>query len=558
MHAVGCYSVVSWVKQENSTAEHQLVAAESLAALCAIVTGTDLDAQSQIRSAWLRVLFNQFHDTLGGTCTEEAFEDLRQFYGLARTIADEIITKSTQVIAARADTFIEGAGATDRLQSLNPYVGHYPVPVVVFNPLTWPVTVPLVLPHPAGAVTSGKGQSLPVQNVSSREGTRYSGHAAVVADLPTLGFRVLWLHRGGEAKAIVAEPAELKMENELLSITVDRERGTVTSLRDKRSGREWLEPEGIRPLVLDDNSDTWSHGFSRFNGAERECALEDIRLMECGPARFKLRLTYRWSASVIYLELVLHAGLRYVDLVVRADWSERHRLLKVVVPLMLESRHLLAGIPYGAVERETDGAEEVLQQWIDIYDKSGSGVICSTDCGYAYDATAGRLRLTVLRSPRYADNREPWLTDDVIEHPATDQGWHEVTFRLEPHDAAAAPGTGFRQAAELNLRTPIVTETWHSGSLGSALTGITVHPVCVAATVVKRAEDGDGWVIRLCELSGRGTPASVSIDRLQRTWTGSLHGYEVKTLVFPDEGDKQVREILLTELAGDQPGTTQY
>ena len=173
MHAVGCYSVVSWMKELNARGERALVDAERLAAMAQMVTGRPLLVHDQLVGAWQRVLFNQFHDSLGGTCTAEAHDALRELYGHALAIADEVTAKATQAIAARVDTWVPEASTADRYRSLRPYVEHYPVPVVVFNPLSWDVTVPIAMPHQAAAVTDDGSRPLAMQRVASGEGTRY-------------------------------------------------------------------------------------------------------------------------------------------------------------------------------------------------------------------------------------------------------------------------------------------------------------------------------------------------------------------------------------------------
>lgn len=551
MHAVGCYSAVSWIKEENAVAERMLVTAEKMAALCAIATGVDINSHDALRAAWLRVLFNQFHDSLGGTCTEEAFEDLRQFYGYARTVADEITMKATQLIAARVDTWIEGTKDLDRLQSLNPFVAHFPVPVVVFNPFSWPVRTPIVMPHPAAAVTVEGGEQVAVQNVASREGTRYEHHALVVTELPPLGYRVYWLHREGQPGCIPAVArcavagAEGLLENDLLSVRVSPE-GRITSILSKSTQREWLLAEGIRFVVLDDPSDTWSHGVVGYDGAEQECELVELRQVEEGPLRATVRLTYRWQDSLIYADVVLWAELDYFDIILRVDWRQRQQLLKLVVPMDIESERLSVGIPYGQVERSAVGQEEVMSHWLDVTEPgSHSGVICSSDSGYSYDARGARVRFTVLRSPRFADHGAAWTSDDVVDQPATDQGWRRVSYRFRPHFGPTMEGP--RQAEEHGALFPIVSETWHTGPLGPSHSGMELNSENVVATVLKRAEDDSGWVVRLVETMGQGGATRLKMEQLGLTWVGELRPFEVKTLHLPD-GQAEVRELAISEL----------
>jgi alpha-mannosidase len=195
------------------------------------------------------------------------------------------------------------------------------------------------------------------------------------------------------------------------------------------------------------------------------------------------------------------------------------------------------------------GQEEVMAHWVDASDAhSGHGVTCSSDYDYAYDATAGRLRLTVLRSPRYADHGRPWVSDDVIDQPATDQGWHEVSYRLRRHLGREAAFEASRQAEEHVTRYPVVAETWHRGPLGGSSSAVAVTPAQVSLAALKRAEDGGGWVLRLCEMAGRPTPAHVELTWLQRRWDGDLGAFEVTTLFVPDDPGDAVTEVAISEM----------
>jgi alpha-mannosidase len=558
MHAVGCYTAVAWMKRENAACEAGLAAAENLAAVAELATGIRLDAQDTLRSAWTRVLFNQFHDSLGGTCTEEVCEDLRQFYGYARTQADAVLTRATQLLAMRADTAVAGAEAAERNQSLNPFVAHFPVPLVVFNPLSRPVRVPLELPHPATSVTTGDDEPVPVQPIASREGTRYAQHGLVVADLPALGHRVFWLRKEAEPNGAATAAAEAgpgwaateagRLENDDLVVEVDRAAGVVTGITSKPDGRQWLAAEGLRPVVLADPSDTWSHFVVRYSEPERECSLAGLQWVETGPVRTVARLRYVWDRSTIWMDLILYRGLAELEVKLRVDWHQRHQLVKLIVPVAADRPVIDAGVPYGTVERAADGREEVLNHWIGVREPSGSGVLCSSDVGYAYDADGGRLRFTVLRSPRYADHGRPWTTDDPISAPATDQGGHEVSYRFRFSGPPLPPGAGARQADVHTARFPAVTETWHPGPLGRESSAVAVTPGHVSVPVLKRAEAGGGWVLRVCEQAGQPAATSITLPFADRTWTGRLRPYDVVTLFVPDQPGQPVREIALTEL----------
>src|SRR5208282_3232262 len=92
MHAVGCYSVGRTLKKAVRQAEHQLLMAET--GVAALGTADDRDARNTLRGAWEKVLFNQFHDTYGGTAIPEAFDDALAQLGGARDAAEKVLTRA--------------------------------------------------------------------------------------------------------------------------------------------------------------------------------------------------------------------------------------------------------------------------------------------------------------------------------------------------------------------------------------------------------------------------------------------------------------------------------
>jgi alpha-mannosidase len=555
MHAVGCYSVVAWMKNLNVQAERALVEAERLAALAELATGQRLQVNEDLASAWARVLFNQFHDSLGGTCTAEVHDQLREFYGYALTIADDVATRATQSVSTRVSTWVEAAARADRFRSLRPYVEHYPVPVVVFNPLSWDVQVPIVFPHQAGAVTDDGHRPLPVQGVPSGEGTRYATHPLASVALPAGGYRLFWIHEGDPADEPGPEapqvqtgmPAsETRLSNGLVTIDIGSATGAVTGLRDG-DGRPWLAEEGLRPVVLEDPSDTWSHGVVRYEGEEQPCEFLGATAVESGPVRATVRLRYRFQNSLIYEDLYLLAGNAGLGIKLLVDWHEKHQLLKLVVPVAGAGSAASVSLPYGAITRESNGHEEVMHRWVDV-DAQGGGLACISDLTYAYDLSGGRLRLTVLRSPRWADHGAPWPHDRGIEPSYTDQGTHRVSLFLMPHAGDWASAGVPRRAEEHCTNFRAVTETWHESALGPNYRGVTVQPDNVTVPVLKRAEDGTGWVARVVEVSGQPAQAQLTIEGLGQTWNGTLAPFEVKTLLFPDGAASGTFETDIPEL----------
>lgn len=105
------------MKKWNRQAENALLTAEKWCAIAAKVLGRAYPADD-LRRAWKCVLFNQFHDILSGTCAPEAYEDARNQYGEALSIAQRAANSAMQALAWRIRIpQEEGAQTHCRIQS---------------------------------------------------------------------------------------------------------------------------------------------------------------------------------------------------------------------------------------------------------------------------------------------------------------------------------------------------------------------------------------------------------------------------------------------------------
>ena len=110
-HAVGCYAVVSELKRLNRQAEETLALAEAGAALAAFFTDA-LYPHDRLLELWQTLLFNQFHDILGGTSLPSATEDAVQALGGAVQGAQEVLNTALRHLAAQIEAPPPQPGAT--------------------------------------------------------------------------------------------------------------------------------------------------------------------------------------------------------------------------------------------------------------------------------------------------------------------------------------------------------------------------------------------------------------------------------------------------------------
>ncbi|MFB0547116.1 MAG: alpha-mannosidase, partial [Anaerolineae bacterium] len=433
-HARGCYTAVSEVKRHNRQGENLLMTAEKFAALANSAYDHPYPHEA-LTKAWQNVLFNQFHDVLGGSSIPEVYEDARELYEEAYRLAGGALNEALKALAVRIDT--RGPGTA----------------LVVFNPLAWrrrsPVEVDMPWEGKAETLcfVDEQGAKIPIQLIPS---PNKRVRAVFLADLPPLGYRVYYAtDRGANAYPQISSQRELltlsatptSLENAWWRLDIDPATGYLTRLYDKRHAVDVLAGPGDVPLVLDDPSDTWSHGVDAYREEIGRFGDARLELVEEGPVRAVLRIGSTFNRSSLEQDLILYRDLDHIDCRLSVDWHEKHRMLKLSFPCNIASPTATYEAPYGHIARVPNGDEEPGQQWIDVtgvtWDAGGLprsyGLGLLNDCKYGFSVQGpgksesadplADIRLSVLRSPLYAfqeHGRLPWGPGKIDRY--TDQG----------------------------------------------------------------------------------------------------------------------------------------
>jgi len=502
-HSRGCYTSNSKVKWYNRTCEMRLMTAERWAMLLHRA-GILEDEPLSLEPAWRKVLFNQFHDIMGGCSIERAYEDVYRWYEEALDEADSSLQSALQTLTAQVAT--EGIGQ----------------PWMVTNPLAWP-------------------RREVVRPVAERP--------SQIVDVPALGWTVIDTHSPPPAPASAVSVTPCSLENEYLSATFETG-GIITSLIDKRTGQELITGEGHQLVVVDDQGDAWGHDINSwrddlgvFEGAEGK-VIEDC------PARGALRFVLQWGRSTADVTISLVAGRPRLDFHLVVDWHERHRMLKVSFPLAVEDPEASFEQSYAAISLPPDGSERHAQRWVDVTG-TRNGTVCGVallnDCKYGFDVLDSELRMTITRSSIYAWHGRP--LDENVRHWYLDQGEIKVNYALLPHVGRWQDAGVSRAGWELNNpvhMTPVRGPT--TETLPALASLAEVGPENVVGTVFKRAEDGSGVIARLYETAGQKTEAWLSLPEEGASWRFDLAPYEIKTFRLPaPEAPQQLVETDLLE-----------
>ncbi|MDR1420131.1 MAG: hypothetical protein LBI86_07145 [Treponema sp.] len=532
-HAIGCYSSMSRLKKANNRTEQDLVRAEKMHSVLGHAAGEDGEA---LREGWKKVLVNQFHDSLGGCSIPDAYPKIFGAYGWGEETAGEITTRLLHSLAARTAVFEEGSTA------------------IVWNPHPWKTVQCIEVNGVSDAIHDIHGNDIPFELVPTNAIAGSYTHAARFnAVLPPLGYTSFRLtgHRNGMGAGladVLYTRASSRLSSGPLEAGIDRDSCRVNSIFDREKKIEYLSGE-ISLDIIDDNSDTWTHALSSYEGARRKMKGESWALVSRGKVTEEYEIVYRLFDSAAVMRVIVNGALGTVDLKLRVTWNEKHRLLKLRIPSAFGGGTFTSEIPYGSMERSADGREWPLQRWAALAGNSGPAMAALNDGVYSCSAEGGALSLTLLRSPIYA-HHEPMRPRADIQHRYVDQGEHEYHIRLVLYGEKPPASEYARRALELNQGPLYVVESFHPGVLPLEKSCCeTKGNSTVILTVIKRAEDGDGWILRAVESAGKAAEADIDCSWLGSGGRFSFRPFEIKTLKIRDAGkDGRTPSITETDL----------
>ncbi len=551
-HASGCYSTHSASKQKHREAENALLRAEKLGVLSACLTGHE-GKQEFALQAWQNLLFCEFHDAMGGCCSERVLKDVVTQLTESCSIAAREENAALQKISWQVDTM---KGLPDLKRSKDEDWSLWGrqgqgTPVVVFNPHEFEATGSILLSRPIRKVQDDQGNHVPVQVVrADRTNGQDKWDAVFSVKVPPMGYRLYWVYLE-ESDVPVDNPlcvSSSHLENKYIRAEFDQTNGALIHLVDKKSGLDVLAgPSSIRLMDIE-HCDTWAHAIFAFDKEAGQFAFREIKVMEEGPVRASVRVILQHEQSVITQMYTLQADGDQLEVRVTADIHEHHRMIKVCLPTIFTQGKDIAEIPYGMLTRRANGDEEHCQRWCGIQDELG-GLAMINNGRYSYSAKDGELRMTMTNTSAFADHFGQEERDDTCRY--MDQGEMQFSYALRPYAGSWQQQRLHQRAALLHQPLPFVVETYHKGSLKPEYSGLTLTNDKIALGALKRAEDQRGYVLRLQETSGTEQSAYVHVALAERQMKLHFTPFEIKTIYLPDEATMAPREILLTEIEED-------
>lgn len=468
--------------------------------------------EGDLKDAWEKVMFNQFHDILPGSGIRENYIDAEEKYKKAEEIGNFTLDKALGSIDKNINTSVIKEG----------------IPITVYNSLNWERTDLVKLNLPVGdeneySVFDVNGEEV----LSQMEMTdRYHNQIMFIAKgVPSIGYKTFILKRGKSSLSnTTLSASDTKMENQFFAVSIDTSKGWVKNITDKRNGKELFNGEGNKLQLLEDKPKQWDAWNIGLTGVEFPSHFRKAEVIENGPVRTVVRLyrdylkpgvvkdypTPNFPSSFFIQDVILYNGLDRIDFQTKVDWWEAHTMLKVAFPFSFSDTVATYEIPYGSIQRSTERKtdwqkarfEVPAEKWADM--TSGDyGVSLLNNSKYGYDTKDNVMRLSLLRSPKWPD-------------PTQDMGKHTIDYALYPHKGNWKSANTVQKGWEYNEPLVAVINSIHSGSLPLSKSFIKLDENNLILTTVKKAEDTDAWIIQWYDSEGKETEANLTLPAIPK------------------------------------------
>jgi len=475
----GTYTTQSRNKRANRKSEFLLHDAEFLATLAALVNQEYTYPAETLRKAWELVCLNQFHDILPGSSIGPVYAESLQQYAWVQEQARAVRDAALSAISARmgGDLLVVNPTSFSRDD-----LAFWPGRLKTGERLCLADGTPVPTQPVAGGTLLAAGTLLP-----------YSVTPLYImpgeASLPDASLQVT--------------PALL--ENSYLRVELNDE-GDIVRIYDKANRREVLPPGAVanqfqafedRPV----NFDAWDIDIFFDDKMWLAGPAESIRVVESGPLRATLEIQRTILHSRYTQRISLSWNSPRLDFETFIDWQERSVLLKAAFPVDILAPAATYEIQWGNVTRPThrntswDWArfEVCAQKWVDL-SEGDYGVSLLNDCKYGHDVREHVMRITLLRGTTLPDPQADW-------------GEHTFTYSLLPHAGALSETT---LAAAYALNDPLIVTQGRGGKQSMPLSLIFTDRPNVIVETIKRAEDGNGIIVRFYEGLRRRGPLTLT------------------------------------------------
>ena len=565
----GCYTTVAEIKEGNRNCENSLYRSEFFNTLRWL--HGDAYPAKELRDLWTSVAFNQFHDILPGSAIYESNRETVARYAEVQRISKELGDYAFRKMADEVN-FKTNMGQPVVAYNLQPVSRKTLVEAEVFShespvsiqPESWGnyYASKNITPIDKGQgkvatvlVRDGSGKTYPAQIVWAK--VTPPGVTTkirfVADDFPAGGYKTFYVDTEKTGTFNTPIPfSDNTFETDFFKIKVDMTTGGIVSLIDKRTQTEYVRKGGQLNTLHINMED--KHGGMKswsINKTVNEYDITDIRsvkIVENGPVRACIETEKAWGKSKFIERTYIYRSYPRIDYDMEVYWletgtdTEDSPMLRAVFPLAYQDARFYCQVPFDIVERPADGkiggkpvpqtlqhrnwswnpetmisldvieamegGQEVpAQKWVDVNNgQTGIALLNRTKYGHSYQR--GELKITLMRAAG---------VPDIFPN----LGKFNISYALFPHagdwkSRVWQEGENFNNPVTAN-EPPSLALVKNHATRPEETSFFAVAPANVALSGLKQSEEGDELILRLVEIEGKETTATVELPFVART-----------------------------------------
>ncbi len=553
--AEGCYTSQIRIKQKHRELENELYSAEKMAAAASLLCGRSYP-EKEMKDAAQALIFSEFHDALPGSGSPLVEADTLRLLDYGLELVSRMKHSAALALAQGEEHVKEGSSV-----------------ILFYNPHPFDIT---------GVFSCETG--LPVQNWSTDfmyPKVIFQGEEIPAqAEKESSNFNLDWrkkivvqatLKAGSMNRMdVYFEPlpkrpvfseivscAEYVFDNGKMKVVID----TATGLLKEYSvnGICYLAEESFRLACYDDTHNPWGFGKKESHSrrdfqlltpheAAEYCGLSEkvipaVRVIEDGEVRTTVEAVFGLHDSKAYIRYQMPKKGSSFDVEIGVNFQEKEKYLKAVLKTPEEYESFSGQIMFGREELEK-GRETVSQKWVMAKDKRTDKALAVINNGtHGASYTGHELGITLLRSAGYTSS--DFIMGKALQEeqwaPRMEQGERFYRFRIQG-------GSGEETERVIDGEALRFNEEPYDFSFCPPEDGertgqfITVDNSQVILSAIKRAENFNGFVLRIYESTGKEAQANIRLLDGRIDQKVKLKGFEVKTYKI------DLEESCLTEI----------
>lgn len=557
-----------WAMDHSRAADMLLPAAEKFAVADALVSNSYAKYPVDLLNhAWESKIYpDHGWGGKGGQSTDDIF--LMRFAD-SHAKAEQLVSGSLQSLAGKVNTSAQNG-----------------IPVVIFNSLSWDRTSPVNFQikfdeNQAKSIQifNKKGEEIPVQldKVSrNKAGFLTSAKVTFVATgVPSVGFDTYYIRVSDKEEIKTNLQFTADFENDFFKSTFAD--GGLSSLFDKTLNKELVESSFFKAGEIF-TMKSEGNGAGEFDAVQQPEMVgfdktgnykTTWEITASGPVYTSYKYRQPIRNAVAELEVTFYHQLKKVDFdvaVMNFDGT-MFREYRMALPLKMENGQVAYEAPFGVVEvgkDEMSGAAgerykvpcnelhpRGIENWINA---SGNGFGVTTASSVVamdyIDPTGKDLKGTIIQPILLASRRS--CHGEGNDYHQT--GNHSFSFSITSHQWGWTNGARFGKEANEKLFAVVNPQKYVDSDLNESMSFLRVEPENIIVSAFKKAENENGVVVRLYNLSEDETEVKLNFsEEFKKAWHTNLIEEKEKELNVNNKeirfriGNQSIETILLTK-----------